>query len=763
VFEELRAKGRLPHFDALARRGSYARLATTNPAQSPVSWAAFQTGSNPGKTLIFDFLRRNPDRLGLIELSLATRTTTDEGLPGEMARRWVLLGSVAVPLLLLWGIAWLALRRTRLGRGGAHAAGLFLGLAAGGGLFLKARQALSWIPRELPTVVNNRQGVPLWSVLGQEGIKTIVLEAPVAFPADQAPNLRLTPGLGTPDAHAHWGLYYSFSEDPRSAVTAETGGLLDCLKFDAAGRAFSRIYGPEYPLWTAEDAAAFDAARLEARIAVEAAGVGDAEARRFEERAHHHATLANRLSCLLEIVRDIPGKAVTVRVASGGPRPVLDIPVPVRGAASAVAVPDPADPTLAWGAPVVVREGAWSDRVPVSFTMRGNPLVEIRAFGRFHLESVGGSGAPFRLTLAPVQLDPSQVLPNLALSSPRDFAPALAAAVGPYDTMGWPCLNNPIKDGLLSDEAFVADIRRITEERTKRFLHAAAKDDWRVLLAVFAEVDRVQHAFWRHRDPRHPLHKPEAAAKYAPFIEESYEAMDGVLGKVLAAAGPGTEVLVLSDHGMASFRRSVNLNTFLKSTGFQDSGGGGFGADRKVEQLFSANPDFFPGMDWGKTQAYALGLGQIYINLKGREVQGSVPPEKYDETCQAIRTALMRLRERDGTRVVREVYLGKDIFQGIGPETAKWAPDLVVGFEKGYRVSWQTTLGGGGGTVLEDNRLPWSGDHCSVDPSLVPGILLSSLPLRGDGASVIDVAPTILDAFKIPPPKEWDGKSLLRR
>ena len=98
-----------------------------------------------------------------------------------------------------------------------------------------------------------------------------------------------------------------------------------------------------------------------------------------------------------------------------------------------------------------------------------------------------------------------------------------------------------------------------------------------------------------------------------------------------------------------------------------------------------------------------------------------------------------------------------------GPAARDYAPDLVVGFERGWRVSWQTCLGGGGAQVIEDNRLNWSGDHCSVDPSLVPGILFSTIPLQSKGAGVMDVAPTSLDLFGVKPPPGWDGRSLLPR
>ncbi len=343
----------------------------------------------------------------------------------------------------------------------------------------------------------------------------------------------------------------------------------------------------------------------------------------------------------------------------------------------------------------------------------------------------------------------------MEVSFPRDFAPSLAAKAGLFSLVGWPCLTNPIKDKVLSDEAFLAQVREITAERRRKLKAALAEPGWRFLFVLFSEPDRIQHAFWRHVDPKSKLYDAAAAAKYGPAIEESYVAMDSVLGDIQEAAGESAVVLAMSDHGFAPFRRSVNLNTWLRKAGFQKAIAG---EDRKVADLFTGR-DFFAGMDPERTKAYAVGLGGIYLNLQGREKGGSVDPKDADAVAAAIRKDLLELRDGDGTRVVHEVYLGKDLYRG--PTAQRFAPDLVVGFEKGYRVSWQTTLGAGGEEVLEDNTQPWSGDHCSVDPSLVPGILVSGVPLRTAGAGVMDVAPTVLDLFGIAPPPEWDGKSLL--
>jgi len=554
-------------------------------------------------------------------------------------------------------------------------------------------------------------------------------------------------------AKAGWCSDSVFTEDGTGDVNTETGGFVDAVVFDAAGTARSRVYGP--PDITLKND--LEETERGKRIAREAAlarnvfemAVGVPSAKRFEERVWQHAEKASQASCVLEIRRDPAARTATVRVGAGGPKPILDLPLPEKGSPSAVALPDPGESSVAWGAPVVLKERAWSDYVPFTFEM--NPLVKVKGIGKFWLESV----APFRLLLTPVSFDPREVPDIVDISFPRAFAPSLAAKAGAYSLLGWPCLTNPIKDGMLSDEAFVAQIREITAERRRKLKAAMEGPDWRFLFVMFSEVDRVQHAFWRHVDPKAKTYDAAEAAKYGPAIEETYVAMDAVLGDILAAAGEDTTVIVMSDHGFAPFRRAVNLNTWLQKNGFLT---GSFGADRSVTQIFG-NRNFLKDMDPERTKAFAMGIGGIYLNLKGREAKGSVDPKDVDAVCADIRKRLLELRDDDGTRVVHEVYLGKDLYEG--PTTAQYAPDLVVGFERGYRVSWQTTLAGGGEKVIEDNLFRWSGDHCSVDPSLVPGILLSNRKLDGKGATVLDIAPTVLDLFKVPAPPEWDGRSLL--
>src|SRR5262249_28802767 len=150
---------------------------------------------------------------------------------------------------------------------------------------------------------------------------------------------------------------------------------------------------------------------------------------------------------------------------------------------------------------------------------------------------------------------------------------------------------------------------------------------------------------------------------------------------------------------------------------------------------------------WGRTRAYSLGLSGIYLNLKGREEQGIVQPGEADALTADIQKGLGGLIDTErGATAIRSVATRDQVYAGA---YAAESPDLVVNFAAGYRSSWETALGGIPRTVFEDNVKKWSGDHI-IDPCLVPGVLFMNRPFPGDGASLVDLAPTILDALQVP-------------
>ena len=163
-------------------------------------------------------------------------------------------------------------------------------------------------------------------------------------------------------------------------------------------------------------------------------------------------------------------------------------------------------------------------------------------------------------------------------------------------------------------------------------------------------------------------------------------------------------------------------------------------------------------MDWRNTRAYALGLNSLYVNLRGRERDGIVEPG-------AARDALLReiagklAAERDpenGRTVVKRVYRADEVYSG---EYISRAPDLIVGYDWGYRTSWKSALGDVTGELLEVSAEKWSGDHCGAT-ELVPGVLFASRKIVMDAPHLYDLAPTILAEFGIPKPGDMIGKNI---
>jgi predicted AlkP superfamily phosphohydrolase/phosphomutase len=218
-----------------------------------------------------------------------------------------------------------------------------------------------------------------------------------------------------------------------------------------------------------------------------------------------------------------------------------------------------------------------------------------------------------------------------------------------------------------------------------------------------------------------------------------------------------TPILIVSDHGFHSFRQSVNLNTWLVQQGFMTLQGQAPG-EKKLTDLFGGGT-FWENVDWSRTKAYAMGLGQIYINLKGREGRGIVSPGAESKTIQDdLASRLLTLTDpKTGVRMVDAVYKSDDIYSGAFVGNAA---ELQVGLADGYRVSWQSTLGGSPPGIVYPNMKKWSGDHGSFDYKTTPGTLMSSRPLDDRRLSIIDIAPTVLKYFGVPIPSDIDGKPI---
>ena len=190
-----------------------------------------------------------------------------------------------------------------------------------------------------------------------------------------------------------------------------------------------------------------------------------------------------------------------------------------------------------------------------------------------------------------------------------------------------------------------------------------------------------------------------------------------------------------------------------------------------VKKYFAGSPDTtnikaisagtkisLPNVDWSKTRAYGLGLNGLYVNLRGREREGIVEPgAQADALLREIKEELLRVRDpQNKVAAITRVDRASEVYQG---PYAQQGPDLLVGYNRGYRAGWQTILGNFPAEIFEDNTNPWSGDHC-MDYTLVPGVLLSNQPIQATNPALTDIAPTILAEFGIPKPHGMMGHSV---
>ena len=218
-----------------------------------------------------------------------------------------------------------------------------------------------------------------------------------------------------------------------------------------------------------------------------------------------------------------------------------------------------------------------------------------------------------------------------------------------------------------------------------------------------------------------------------------------------------------SDHGFQSFRRQVHLNTWLIEHGFAALKQSAEGAKLSADQLNY--------IDWSKTKAYALGLGMVYVNQKGREGQGIVPAEDARAVLDSIAKEFLADTDKEtGEKFGHGAYVMADLHKGAHLDREA---DMLLCFNPGYRVSWLTTLGGmsaeddgSGGltplpTVVSNNK-NWSGDHVTVDPSLVKGIFFSNRKLASHqgGVNLLQIAPTVLKLIGVAVPAEYDMPAL---
>ncbi|MGD2295849.1 MAG: alkaline phosphatase family protein, partial [Candidatus Aminicenantes bacterium] len=393
------------------------------------------------------------------------------------------------------------------------------------------------------------------------------------------------------------------------------------------------------------------------------------------------------------------------------------------------------------GQKIRLKPRTFSDWVRITF--RPGWGIKVRAICRFYISRIHPH---FEMYLTPLNIDPEK--PALPISFPYIYSVYLAKLLGSYVTLGEANDTWALNEGVLSEEAFLELAYANHQEWEDMLFNALDKTKKGVVVSWFETTDSIQHMFYRYLDQKHPALQTDQARMSARVIEDLYIRMDDLLGRVLGQLDKKSGLIVMSDHGIKSFRRGVNINSWLYLNGYLSL------RDNKEE-----SEEWFKDVDWSKTKAYGLGLGGIYINQKGREAQGVVSP---GEETQALKREISEklsglTDETDGQKPINKVFDRDELPRGPYLENC---PDFIIGYNEGYRVSWDSVTGKVNSVILEDNTKAWSGDHC-IDPRLVPGIFLSTFKINTSSPSIIDIAPTVHEMFGIKVPAHMDGFSLV--
>jgi predicted AlkP superfamily phosphohydrolase/phosphomutase len=369
--------------------------------------------------------------------------------------------------------------------------------------------------------------------------------------------------------------------------------------------------------------------------------------------------------------------------------------------------------------------------------------VKVRGIAKLHLISVEPH---VNLYMTPIHIDPEH--PAMPIAHPEVYAIYLAKKQGKFATLGLAEDTWALNERVIDERVFFEQAMGFCEERERMFLDAIRQTKRGLVTTVFDTTDRVQHMFYRYLDPTHPANAGKDTEQWKDAIGKVYERMDALLGKVWHLVDdPDTTFMVISDHGFTNFRRGVNINAWLRDNGYLF-----------LKDGARTGGDWFDSVDWTRTKAFALGLTGVFVNRKGREKSGIVAEgAEYRQLVQELAEKMSQMIDpQTGRRCVRRVAVSQQFFRG--PYRFD-APDLMVGWEGGYRNSWECATGSVTESVFSDNTKSWSGDHC-VDPSIVPGVFFANRAIAAQAPRLVDVPATVLRLFGQEIPRYMQGRML---
>jgi predicted AlkP superfamily phosphohydrolase/phosphomutase len=337
-------------------------------------------------------------------------------------------------------------------------------------------------------------------------------------------------------------------------------------------------------------------------------------------------------------------------------------------------------------------------------------------------------------------------------------------------------------------DSFLDRLYRSADLRMQTFVYLCERETPDFAMMVFNGTDTVSHALWKFMDQTHPLHDPSKYKKYGNAIRDYYKHVDGLLAGIVDSLDEDTTLVIMSDHGFGPFHKFIHVNNWLIQQGFMSIKSDwrsrfkqatfnqgfspmnvyntlmkmGFGKLKRevvrgqgqglLKTLFLS----FADVDWSRTVAYSLGnVGQIYLNVAGREPQGTVKPgAEYEQIRQQIIKHLAELRDPDsGERVVETIYRREEIYHG---EQLEQAADIVfIPTRLEYFGFGEYEFGSH--KIIESMRRGISGTHRMNGIFLAYGTAIQA-GVEVEQASLVDLAPTILHLMSLPIPDQMDGQ-----
>lgn len=395
------------------------------------------------------------------------------------------------------------------------------------------------------------------------------------------------------------------------------------------------------------------------------------------------------------------------------------------------------------GESITVKPGDLTDWVTLQFPAA--PGVKVSGLCRMMVTEMDEH---FSLYMTPISIDPEK--PAMPISHPSYYSTYLAKKVGPFSTMGLAEDTWALNEQVTKDKTFWDQTIGVDDERREMFFAGLDRLKSGALVCVFDGVDRVQHMYWRYMEDGHPAQAHSENAEHVKAIEDYYIRNDKLVGQIRKKVKKGDLLMVISDHGFTSFRRGVNLNRWFLDNGYM-----------KLKEGADGSSEWLQDVDWENTRAYALGLSGIFLNIKGREAKGTVEPGDEAEALKAeIMEKLQGLRDEEAGEVgINEGFDTNVIYNG--PYKGN-APDVLIGYNHGYRASWDCASGVVNAPLFEDNIKAWSGDHC-VDPRIVPGVFFCNRDIDVEDPALMDIAPTALRLFGVDAPDHMEGKPLFEK